>query len=137
MFASIGNGKDVLICFKDVQKIDVRKLGGDTDNGEKIPFRFTTKHFDFGAIDRRKEINQIYMGILSAEDAEISFDYHNGTRVREDAYTISGDGAGEIVTKRLTPNVNRAKTFAMTVHGTGKVGIGATEIKYALQGVIR
>ena len=113
-------------------------LGGDTDNGEQIPFSGKTKLFNFGSNDKRKSVQQMYVDLTMGENAEchIGYQTENGETIDpKHISTTSPFGATE--TKRLMPNVNRVRKFGMTVRGNGKIGIGETTIKYMIQGVIR
>ena len=114
-----------------------------TRRSYSIPCSFTTKLFDFGQVDTRKAVEQLYLDVADIPGGEIKVSYLTESSVAEDACTIvnRGDAAeqapGYVRTVRLTPNIHRAKQFGLRLTSEGSMAVENIIIKTRQQGVVR
>lgn len=102
---------------------------------------FQTKMFDFGAMDRFKKIEQLYMGFGNTE-GEVLLEYVTDKgSIDKGAIEITGDADEHspqyVITKRFLPGVNRALRFGIRVTAKGKVAVDGILIKYKYLGVTK
>ena len=110
---------------------------------EKLPINsvFQTKMFDFGAMDRFKKIEQLYMGFGNTS-GEVLLEYVTDKgSIDKGAIDITGEADEHspqyVITKRFLPGVNRALRFGIRVTAKGKVAVDGILIKYKYLGVTR
>lgn len=100
-----------------------------------------TKMFDFGAMERFKSIEQLYVEFGKAE-GEIDLEYLT-ERGRLDAIAFEINGEKEenspefIKTKRFLPGIKRALRFGLRITAKGRVALGGILIKFKYMGVMR
>lgn len=102
---------------------------------------FQTKLFDFGAMDRFKKIEQLYMGFGNTS-GEVLLEYVTDKgSIDKGAIEITGEADKHspqyVITKRFLPGVNRALRFGIRVTAKGKVAVDGILIKYKYLGVTR
>lgn len=102
---------------------------------------FQTKLFDFGAMDRFKKIEQLYMGFGNTS-GEVLLEYVTDKgSIDKGAIEITGEADEHspqyVITKRFLPGVNRALRFGIRVTAKGKVAVDGILIKYKYLGVTR
>jgi hypothetical protein len=100
-----------------------------------------TKMFDFGAMDRFKSIEQMYVGFGEVEgETSVQYLTDRGTL---DKGTVEIPSNGDlqspqfIKTKRFLPGIKRALRFGVRFTATGKIAISGILIKYKYMGVTR
>lgn len=118
-------------------------LDGDTDVGEPIPCRFTTKLFDFGRSDRLKAVREMTVRVGAVPESCVHLSYLVDDSTLEDVYRIEPTEGGELYdagyirSYRITPNVNRARLFGMRFDSDGAMAVEGIGLNYSMQGVIR
>ena len=100
-----------------------------------------TKMFDFGAMDRFKSIEQMYVGFGEVEgETSVQYLTDRGT-LDKGVVEISSNGDMQspqfIKTKRFLPGIKRALRFGVRFTATGKIAISGILIKYKYTGVTR
>lgn len=128
-------GSQISIC-KSVFEKDIIDFSSST-----IESTFQTKMFDFGAMDRFKKIEQLYMGFGNTE-GEVLLEYVTDKgSIDKGAIEITGEADEHspqyVITKRFLPGVNRALRFGIRVTAKGRVAIDGILIKYKYLGVTR
>lgn len=121
----------------------VYALDNDTDNGEPIVCSFTTKMFDFDRPDKKKAVNQMYIGIGDSPESTVDISYITEHDEYTDAWSMESFGdyderePGFMRVHRLTPNISRARVFGFRCDSVGAVAIGDILLKFKEQGVVR
>jgi hypothetical protein len=118
----------------------VAALKGDTDDGVPIPCHFATKMWDFGIQDRKKSIEQIYMGLGCAELSRVQVTYITDRgRTHEPYRMVTGTVCheGYIPRRRLTPNVRMVQAFGLCLDSPTGLELDEIQIKVRQQGVVR
>lgn len=100
-----------------------------------------TKMFDFGAMDRFKSIEQMYVGFGEVEgETSVQYLTDRGT-LDKGVVEISSNGDMQspqfIKTKRFLPGIKRALRFGVRFTAKGRVAISGVLIKYKYMGVTR
>ena len=127
--------------LKQIGHINSGDFIGLTEVASPIETVFQTKLFDFGAMERFKRIEQLYMGFGNTE-GEVLLEYVTDRgSIDKGSIEIPG-GADErspqyIITKRFLPGVNRALRFGIRVTAKGRVAVDGILIKYKYLGVAR
>ncbi len=115
----------------------------NTDNGEPISCSFTTKAFNFGQLDKRKAVNQLYLSATAQSPLKMRLSYITDRFTAEDAAILEGEGDPEDMTAenykvyRVTPNVHRVGLFGLRVDCDGAMAVNGLTIKYKNEGVTR
>ena len=156
MFFGCGN----LICsaelFSGINKIAVSKLGKDYANAydtfyrlkdgaaevlsEDIPSRFETKHFDFGAPERNKIINEVDISFADNGGRDILFEIRTekGLSYSKSFINIvtSADARSMNYTRnRIFRNVmTNAAKVSLGVSSYGTVGVRSVTLIYGYSG---
>lgn len=131
--ALIASGAVYTFCEDDTEQT----VEPTIDNG------FATKQFEFGRMDRRKAIGQMYLrlGIRNGGAAEIT--YITDQYSRSDPFIIeSAEDVAErdpkfVKTYRLTPNIHRVESFGVRVASEHRMAIEGITIQFKNEGVIR
>lgn len=128
-------------CLKQTSPIN----SGDHISLEVVPVPIETviqtKMFDFGAMERFKSIEQLYVEFGKA-NGEINLQYItergriNDTLVKLN-YEELEDATKFIKTKRFLPSIKRALKFGLRITAKGKVALGGILIKFKYMGVTR
>ena len=97
--------------------------------------------FDFGAMDRFKSIEQMYVGFGEVEgETSVQYLTDRGT-LDKGVVEISSNGDMQspqfIKTKRFLPGIKRALRFGVRFTAKGRVAISGVLIKYKYMGVTR
>ena len=114
----------------------------DNENRERpIESVIQTKMFDFGAMDRFKSIEQMYVGFGEVEgETSVQYLTDRGT-LDKGVVEISSNGDMQspqfIKTKRFLPGIKRALRFGVRFTAKGRVAISGVLIKYKYMGVTR
>ena len=100
-----------------------------------------TKMFDFGAMERFKAIEQLYVEFGKAE-GEIDLEYLTERgRLNAIAFDINGEKEENspefIKTKRFLPGIKRALRFGLRITAKGRIALGGILIKFKYMGVTR
>ena len=100
-----------------------------------------TKMFDFGAMDRFKSIEQMYVGFGEVEgETSVQYLTDRGT-LDKGVVEISSNGDMQspqfIKTKRFLPGIKRALRFGVRFTAKGRVAISGVLIKYKYMGLTR
>lgn len=100
-----------------------------------------TKMFDFGAMERFKSIEQMYVGFGKVEgETAIQCLTDKGT-LDKGVVEINENGDMQspefIETKRFLPGIKRALRFGLRLTASGKIAISGILIKYKYMGVTR
>ncbi len=100
-----------------------------------------TKMFDFGAMERFKSIEQLYIGFGKAEgETALQYITENGTL---DKGTVNIEASSDIhspqyvETKRFLPCIKRALRFGLRITTKGRIALGGILIKFKYMGVTR
>lgn len=118
----------------------VAVLEGETDNGNPIPCRLTTKLWDFGIPDRKKSVGQIYLGIGCADLSRLQVTYVTERGRIHAPYRMQNSlvsREGYLPRRRLTPNVNMVQAFGLCLTSPTAMELDEIEIKVRQQGVVR
>lgn len=118
----------------------VAVLEGETDNGNPIPCRLTTKLWDFGIPDRKKSVGQIYLGVGCADLSRLQVTYVTERGRIHDPYRMQNSlvsREGYLPRRRLTPNVNMVQAFGLCLTSPTAMELDEIEIKVRQQGVVR
>lgn len=114
----------------------------DNSRGNKIiESVIQTKMFDFGAMERFKSIEQMYVGFGKVEgETAIQYLTDKGT-LDKGVVEINENGDMQspefIETKRFLPGIKRALRFGLRLTASGKIAISGILIKYKYMGVTR
>ena len=114
--------------------------GEDTDNGEPIPCRMTTKMWDFGVPDRKKSIEEIYIGVGCTDLPGLQVTYVTERGRVDDPYRMKNglaSGEGYILQRRLTPNVRMVQAFGVCLDSRSAIEVDGLCMKIRQQGVVR
>ncbi len=118
----------------------VAVLEGETDNGNPIPCRLTTKLWDFGIPDHKKSVGQIYLGVGCADLSRLQVTYVTERGRIHDPYRMQNSlvsREGYLPRRRLTPNVNMVQAFGLCLTSPTAMELDEIEIKVRQQGVVR
>ena len=100
-----------------------------------------TKMFDFGAMERFKAIEQMYIEFGKSQgDVEVQYLTERGRldELRVDLTDTAEEHSPEFIkTKRLLPGIKRALRFGMRLTAKGQVKLGGILIKFKYMGVTR
>lgn len=126
------------------------KQAGLINSGDHIPLELVmvsiesviqTKMFDFGAMERFKSIEQLYIGFGKAEgETALQYITENGTL---DKGTVNIEASSDIhspqyvETKRFLPCIKRALRFGLRITTKGRIALGGILIKFKYMGVTR
>lgn len=136
----VSDGSTLSLCLPTVEREGsfVHRqvtLSEDAANADEVAFSVTGKPWDFGHPDRRKAVRQAVLFVAAGQGARVRCDYVTDTAAREDADALTATGEESVW--RLTPNVNRARTFGLRLRGVGRFALGEMRVRYALQGNVR
>lgn len=138
--AAVSTGDELCLLLSDGV---LYKLDGEDDDGTPIPCSFTTKLFDFGRSDKLKALREMNVRVGCAPNSCVRLSYMTEDATFEDIYRIEPTDerdvydAGYIRSYRVTPNVNRARVFALRCDSDGAMAVEGIQMIYAIQGVIR
>lgn len=112
-----------------------------TTTAEPIESVVQTKMFDFGAMDRFKSIEQMYVEFGKCEsDVNVQYLTEHGrlNELRVNLDDTTGERSAEFIkTKRFLPGIKRAIRFGLKLSSTGKIKISGILIKFKYMGVTR
>lgn len=118
----------------------VAALEGDTDGGNPIPCRLTTKLWDFGMPDRKKSVGQIYIGLGCADLSRLQVTYVTERGRIHDPYRMQNTltkEEGYLPRRRLTPNVNMVQAFGLCLTSPTGLELDEIQLKIRQQGAVR
>lgn len=119
------------------------ELAGNTDDGDAVSGWFETKLYDFGRIDRKKAVRELYFGLGDEAGTRVTVSYRTESGTWEDIADVNGEGNAEAYTPghrrliRLTPNIRLASVFGMRFTGDGTMAVDRLILYYQMQGVMR
>lgn len=98
---------------------------------QKVTYSFQTKQFDFGAMERLKTINSVYIWSGESTEAVITYILERGEMQDVNAFLpVSG-------VSRKTPSISRERTFGMRIEGEGNAEFSGIVINYKMMGGVR
>lgn len=138
--------KPVVNCFDEKFAVDkIATPNQDTnqieENEHEIETVVQTKMFDFGAMERFKSIEQMYVG-FGKKTSEIALEYltENGTLQKlgfDVAEEVTLRSPEFVTTKRFLPGIKRALRFGVRITAKGKLVLDGILIKFKYMGVKR
>ena len=136
---SVGNMQDGKYLV-EIIKSEFNSSGNDY-GFRVIESVIQTKMFDFGAMERFKAIEQLYVEFGKAE-GEIDLEYLTERgRLNAIAFDINGEKEENspefIKTKRFLPGIKRALRFGLRITAKGRIALGGILIKFKYMGVTR
>lgn len=144
VFNFLENGKSS-VCYvwefvKDKAE-DSYVLADGTQISEAVEMIIQTKIFDFGALDRFKSVEQMYID-FGKTGGEVCLEYVTESGKRDGGgFTLIGESDMNspqfVKTKRFLPGVKRALKFGVRLTSKGNVAVGGVLIKYKYMGVMR
>ena len=139
-------GEDVWLSSKEyiLEEFENENTDWVTDKLQKrapIETMVQTKMFDFGAMERFKSIEQVYLGLgKTPGDLNIEYLTENGSlhkgyiEICENKEINTPDF---ITTKRLLPGIKRALKFGVRITAKGRIALEGILIKFKYMGVKR
>lgn len=132
----------VLLAVTDTEKGEgtIAKLEGATDAGEPIHCCLTTKLWDFGLPDRKKSVEQIYIGLGSEDLSRLQVTYVTERGRIHDPYRMQNSlvsNEGYLPRRRLTPGVRMVQAFGMCIDSPAGLELDEIQMKIRQQGVVR
>lgn len=118
----------------------VATLEGATDGGEPIHCRLTTKLWDFGLPDRKKSVEQIYMGVGCEDLSRLQVTYVTERGRIHDPYRMQNSlvsNEGYLPRRRLTPGVRMVQAFGLCLDSPAGLELDEIQMKIRQQGVVR
>ena len=115
-------------------------LEGDTDDGEPIPCRLTTKLWDFGRPDRKKSVEHLYMGLGCGDLSRLQVTYVTERGRFHDPYRMKNSFMGQegyLLRRHLTPNVRMVQAFGLCLDSPTGLELDEIQMKIRQQGVVR
>ncbi|MBQ3202789.1 MAG: hypothetical protein IJB36_04010 [Clostridia bacterium] len=115
-------------------------LEGDTDGGEPIPCRLTTKLWDFGRPDRKKSVEHLYMGLGCGDLSRLQVTYVTERGRFHDPYRMKNSFMGQegyLLRRHLTPNVRMVQAFGLCLDSPTGLELDEIQMKIRQQGVVR
>ena len=138
--------KPVVNCFDEKFAVDkIATPNQDTnqieENEHEIETVVQTKMFDFGAMERFKSIEQMYVG-FGKKASEIALEYltENGTLQKlgfDVVEEVTLRSPEFVTTKRFLPGIKRALRFGVRITAKGKLVLDGILIKFKYMGVKR
>ena len=118
----------------------IAMLAGETDAGELIPCRLTTKLWDFGRPDRKKSVEHLYIGLGCDDLSRLQVTYVTERGRLHDPYRMQNSLIGQegyLLRRHLTPNVRMVQTFGLCLDSPAGLELDEIQMKIRQQGVVR
>lgn len=108
-----------------------------------IPSMLQTKLFDFKSIDKRKDIQKVYIGLGASEESTINVSFITERGINEDARTIEINDYADnyspqlIKTISVLPTQPRVMEFGLKLESDGTIAVSGITINYRMLGSVK